>query len=114
MKNNPELSLPRSTGSNKLSTLFIYFVLSPLLCAFSGFHMTGYLLVGLYTWPRTSRVIVLTIGTFIFVYEFIFKSQAPHFTSSKLLSQTDWILYTSLIPFVCGVGVLVALARFSE
>ena len=82
---NPELSLPRSTGSNKLSTLFLYFVLSPLLCAFSGFHLTSYLLVGLYTWPRTSRVLVLTIGTFIFVYEFIFKSQAPQFTSSKTL-----------------------------
>ena len=112
--NNPELSLPRSTGASKLSTLFLYFVLSPLLCAFSGFHMTSYLLVGLYTWPRTSRVLVLTIGTLIFVYEFIFKSQAPQFRSSKLLSQKEWVLYTSLIPFVCGVGALVALARFSE
>jgi hypothetical protein len=112
--NNPELSFPRSTGASKLSTLFLYFVLSPLLCAFSGFHMTSYLLVGLYTWPRTSRVLVLTIGTLIFVYEFIFKSQPPQFTSGKLLSKKEWVLYTSLIPFVCGVGALVALARFSE
>ena len=70
----------------------------------------SYLLVGLYTWPRTSRVLVLTIGTLIFVYEFIFKSQAPQATSGKLLSQKEWVLYTSLIPFVCGVGALVALA----
>jgi hypothetical protein len=76
--------------------------------------MTSYLLVGLYTWPRTSRVLVLTIGTLIFVYEFIFKSQALQFTSGKLLSQKQWVLYTSLIPFVCGVGALVALALFSE
>ena len=112
--NNLDLSLPGSTGSNKLSTLFLYFVLSPLLCAFSGFHMTSYLLVGLYTWPRTSRVLVLTIGTIIFVYEFIFKSPAPQFTSGKLWSQGEWVLYTSVIPFVCGVGALVALARFFE
>ena len=75
--------------------------------------MTSYLLVGLYTWPRTSRVLVLTIGTLIFVYEFLFKSQSPQFTTGKPLSQKEWVLYTSLIPFVGGVGVLVALTRFS-
>ena len=99
-------------GSNKLSTLFLYYVLSPILCAFSGFHLTGYLLVGLYTWPRTSRTIVLTIGTLIFVYEFIFKSQAPQFASGKTWSQAEWVLYTSLIPFVCGVVTLLVAAGF--
>jgi len=111
--NNPELSLSRSMGSNKPSTLFLYYVLSPLLCAFSGFHLTGYLLVGLYTWPRTSRTIVLTFGTLIFVYEFIFKSQAPQFASGKTWSQGEWVLYTSLIPFVLGVATLLAAAGFS-
>lgn len=101
-------------GSSKLSTLFLYFVLSPLLCAFSGFHMTGYLLVGLYTWPRTSRVLVLTIGTLIFVYEFIYKSHAPQFTSSKARSQGEWVFYTSLIPFVFGVAAFMAAAGFSN
>lgn len=101
-------------GSNKLSTLFLYFVLSPLLCAFSGFHLTSYLLVGLYTWPRTSRVLVLIFGTCIFVYEFIFKSQAPQFASGKPRSQGEWVLWTSLIPFACGVGALFVLAGFSK
>ncbi len=101
-------------GSNKLSTLFLYYVLSPLLCAFSGFHLTSYLLVGLYTWPRTSRVLVLTFGTLIFVYEFIFKSQAPQFASGKVWSQGEWVLYTSVIPFACGVGALMTLAGFSD
>lgn len=101
-------------GSSKISTLFLYFVLSPLLCAFSGFHITSYLLVGLYTWPRTSRVIVLTLGSLIFVYEFIYKSQAPQFASAKAWSQGQWVLYTSLIPFVCGVVVFMAAAGFSN
>ena len=99
-------------GSNKLSTLFLYYALSPVLCAFSGFHMTSYLLVGLYTWPRTSRTIVLTVGTLIFVYEFIFKSQAPQFASGKLWSQGEWVLYTSVIPFVCGVATFMAAAGY--
>ena len=111
---NPELSLSRSMGSNKLSTLFLYYILSPLLCAFSGFHLTGYLLVGLYTWPRTSRTIVLTIGTIIFVYEFVFKGQSPQFPSGKAWSQVEWVLYTSAIPFLCGVGLLLAAAGFSK
>lgn len=76
--------------------------------------MTSYLLVGLYTWPRTSRVMVLTIGTLIFVYEFIFKSQAPQFAFGKLWSQGQWVLYTSVIPFMCGVGTLLALAGYFD
>ena len=112
--NISELSPSRSMGSNKLSTLFLYFVLSPVLCAFSGFHLTSYLLVGLYTWPRTSRTLVLTIGTLIFVYEFIFKSQAPQFGSGKALTQGEWVLYISLIPFVCGVATFMAAVGFSD
>jgi hypothetical protein len=76
--------------------------------------MASYLLVGLYTWPRTSRVIVLTVGTLIFVYEFIYKSQAPQFASGKLWSQGRWVLYTSLIPFVCGVATFLTAAGFSN
>ena len=112
--NNPELALSRSMGSNTLSTLFLYYVLSPLLCAFSGFHLTSYLLVGLYTWPRTSRTIVLTLGSLIFVYEFIFKSQAPQFASGKAWTQGKWVLYTSLIPFVFGVVTFMAAVGFSD
>ena len=108
------MSLSRSMGSNKLSTLFLYYVLSPLLCFFSGFHLTSYLLVGLYTWPRTSRVLVLTLGSLIFVYEFIYKSQAPQFASGKAWSQGEWVLYTSLIPFVCGIATFIAAAGFSN
>ncbi len=102
--NHSELPLPQSMGSNKLSTLFLYYILSPLLCAFSGFHLTSYISVGLYTWPRTSRTIVLVIGTLIFVYEFIFKSQAPLFPSGKSWSQGKWVLYIAVIPFVGGIA----------
>ncbi len=76
--------------------------------------MTSYLLVGLYTWPRTSRVLVLTIGTCIFVYEFIFKNQAPQFASEKRWSQGEWVMYTSVLPLVGGVGALLALAGFFD
>ena len=110
--NNSELSVSNSLGSNKLSTLFLYFVFSPVLCAFSGFHLTSYLLVGLYTWPRTSRTLVLTVSTFIFVYEFIYKSQGPQFSSKKTWSQGEWVLYTSMIPFAIGIGTILVLLVF--
>ena len=101
-------------GSSKLSSLFLYFVFSPLLCAFSGFHMTSYLLVGQYTWPRTSRVLVLTLGTLVFVYEFIYKSQAPQFASAKRWSQGEWVIYTSVLPWVFGIGTLLMLVGFPD
>ncbi len=101
-------------GSNKLSTLFLYFVLSPLLCAFSGFHMTSYLLVGLYTWPRTSRVLVLTLGTLVFVYEFIYKSPAPQFASEKRQAQGEWVIYTSVFPWIFGISTLLLLVGFPD
>jgi hypothetical protein len=47
----------------------------------------------------------------IFVYEFIFKSQAPQFASGKTWSQGEWVLYTSLIPFVLGIATLLAATR---
>ncbi len=112
--NNPEVMMSSPAVSNKLSTLFLYYVLSPVLCAFTGFHLMSYVMVGLYTWPRTSRTMVLMIGTGIFVYEFIFKSLPPKFLSEKPWSQYEWVLYMGLIPFVCGVGVLVVLAGVSE
>jgi hypothetical protein len=110
--NNSEVSPSGSMGVSKLSTLFLYYVFSPVLCAFSGFHLTSYLLVGLYTWPRTSRVLVLTVSTFIFVYEFIYKSDAPRFASGKTRSQGEWVLYTSMIPFAFGIGTILILVGF--
>lgn len=103
---NRGLSLSRSKGLSTLSTWFIFVFFSPILCAFSGFHSANYLLVGLYTWPRTSRVCALLVGMVIFSYEFIHKHEGPLFPSGKKLSQREWLLYSCLVPFILGAGTL--------
>jgi hypothetical protein len=101
-------------GSHRLSASFLYFFLAPVLCAFSGFHTASYLLVGLYTWPRTSRAIVLTIGMLIFSYEFIFKNHLSRPTSTWSYSSLESVLYTCLIPYIIGAGALLVLAGMVE
>lgn len=110
---NYGLSLNLSKGLSKLSTWFNFILLAPTLCAFSGFHAANYLLVGLYTWPRTSRALVLTVGMVIFSYEFIFRHEGPVFSSGKKLSQQEWILFSCVIPYFLGAGALGILAALS-
>ena len=101
-------------GSHRLSTSFIYFFLAPVLCAFSGFHTVSYFLVGLYTWPRTSRVIVMTIGILIFSYEFIYKNQMSRPTSNWRYSSLESVFYTCVIPYAIGAGTLLVFVGLSE
>ncbi|MDH5574378.1 MAG: hypothetical protein OEY80_02725 [Nitrospirota bacterium] len=110
----PELPFPPAMGSYRLTASFLYFFLGPVLCAFSGFHTASYLLVGLYTWPRTSRVIVLTIGMLIFSYEFIYKNHKSRPTNNWRPSSLESVFYTCVIPYTIGVGALLVLAGLSE
>jgi hypothetical protein len=111
---HPELPFPRAMGSHRLSASFLYFFLAPVLGAFSGFHTASYLLVGLYTWPRTSRVLVLTIGMLIFSYEFIYKNHISRPTSTWRYSSLESVFYTCIIPYTIGAGALLVLAALSE
>ena len=107
--NNQEASLQTSGKSSRISTAFLFFCLAPVLSAFSGFHTAGYILAGLYTWPRTSRVIVLTIGVLIFSYEFIFRN-AHLPTANWRRSPFESVIYTSIIPYALGAIVLMVVA----
>ena len=110
----PGLPFPQAMGSYRITASFLYFFLAPVLCAFSGFHTASYLLVGLYTWPRTSRVIVLTIGILIFSYEFIYKNHMSRPTTNWRHSSLESVLYTCIIPYMIGAGALLVLAGLSE
>jgi hypothetical protein len=111
---HPGPLFPRAMGTHRLSTSFLYFFLAPVLCAFSGFHTASYLLVGLYTWPRTSRVIVLTVGMLIFSYEFIFKNNMSRPTSKWRYSSLESVLITCVIPYTIGAGALLVIVGLSE
>jgi hypothetical protein len=75
--------------------------------------MASYLLVGLYTWPRTSRILVLTLGMVIFSYEFIYKNSMLRLYPNWKHSATAIIIYTCIIPYTIGVGALLLLAGLS-
>lgn len=107
---HPGHSTRPAMGSPRLSASFLHFFLAPILCAFSGFHTASYLFVGLYTWPRTSRVFVLTIGMLIFSYEFIYKNQSLPPTSTWKYSPSESVFYTCAVPYIIGAGTLLVLA----
>ena len=73
-------------------------VLAVLLSAWSGFFTMDFLLSGIYTWPRSSRVVTLTCAVIILVYEFIYKEhQARHATVTGI-APLKMVVYTCMIP----------------
>ena len=53
----------------------IRLVVAPLLLLFSGFFTMDFILSGAYSWPRTSRIMALTLTLAVLIYEFIYKEQ---------------------------------------
>ena len=87
-----------------------YFV-APVILFASGFSSTDFLLSGVYTWPRSSRVLVLTITVIVLSYEFVYKEQrALHPEASGAVAARS-LLYSCVIPYVIGVVALLTLAK---
>ncbi|MFQ5931255.1 MAG: hypothetical protein ACE5MM_02485 [Nitrospiraceae bacterium] len=88
-------------------------IIAPLVLFFGGFFSADFLLSGLYTWPRTSRVLILTLTVCLLAYEFVYKEQRarnPHASHDRALKA---LLYSCLLPYLTGVLMLLALARLS-
>jgi hypothetical protein len=83
-----------------------------LLC-FSGFFTMDFLLSGAYSWPRTSRIMALTLTLAILIYEFIYKEQLLRHPEYSVEQRLKMLLYTCAIPYVIGACALIALARFT-
>lgn len=89
----------------------IRFVVAPVILFISGFSTTDFFLSGVYTWPRSSRVLVLTITVIVLSYEFVYKEQrALHHDSAGAIAARA-LLYSCVIPYALGAAALVALAR---
>jgi len=86
-------------------------VIAPLLVFSSGFFTADFLLSGLYTWPRTSRVVALTVTLVVLAYEFVYKEQLARFPQRTQHDLSRIILYSCLVPYGAGIIVLIALAR---
>ena len=84
--------------------------LAPLILFLSGFFTAEFILANYYTWPRTSRALILTLTVVILSYEFVYKEQqaARRDTTGRWARQA--VLYSCVIPYVIGVFALLGLA----
>jgi len=94
-------------------TAIIHIVLAVPLLAWSGFFTLDFLLSGVYTFPRTSRAITLTLAVIILSYEFIYKEHLTRYSSSTGIPPQKIVLYSCIIPYMVGSLALLSLVFFS-
>jgi hypothetical protein len=92
----------------------VRFVVAPLVLFFSGFFTTDFVLSGMYTWPRTSRVFVLTVTIVVLAYEFVYKEQRSRSVGTMDRRPLKALLYSCVVPYGVGVLALLALARLAS
>ena len=92
----------------------VRFVIAPLILFLSGFFTTDFLLSGVYTWPRTSRALALTLTVAILSYEFVYKERKAKQTDRWALHPLKAVLYSCLLPYGAGALALLALVRLAS
>ncbi len=89
-------------------------VIAPLVCLIIGFSTADFLLSGLYTWPRASRVLALTLTVAVLGYEFVFKEQRIRSGDGSGDRPIKALLYSCLIPYAVGFIALMSLAKLAR
>lgn len=87
-------------------------VLAPLVLLFSGFVTTDFLLSGVYGWPRTSRILALTLTVAILSYEFVYKEQRQADGGPQRARKA--LVYSCMLPYGAGALALLALALLTS
>ncbi len=77
-------------------------IVAPLITLWSGFFTAEFLLSGYYTWPRTSRVLALTLTVAILSYEFLYKEQRSRQVPPAHGRALRAVLLSCLAPY--GIG----------
>jgi hypothetical protein len=80
----------------------IRLVVAPVVLFFSGFVTADFMVSGAYTWPRTSRILILTLTVAVLAYEFVYKEHRAPYRA---------LLYSCLIPYAAGTIAVLALLR---
>lgn len=109
------LSDPGQSGTNweRGVTESVRLFIAPVVLLFSGFFTADFLLSEQYTWPRTSRVVVLTLTLLVLSYEFVYKEQRAQHPAAGGRGLSA-LLYSCAIPYVLGVLALLALAHLAS
>jgi hypothetical protein len=84
--------------------------LAPLVLLVSGFFTANFVVSGNYSWPQTSRVLVLTLTVLILSYEFVYKEQLSMDAPSDRAKAA--LLYSCFVPYVIGWAVMLVLWRY--
>lgn len=92
----------------------IRFAIAPLALSFSGFHIMDFLLSGVYSWPRTGRIIALTLAVIIFSYEFVYKENIAQMPTGAKKVGLKVVLSSCVIPFMVGSFALIFLLALSQ
>ena len=99
------------TGWNARFTSAVRFVIAPLVFLSSGFFTANFLLSGAYSWPGTSRVLVLSLSLLVLAYEFVYKEQCLRFPNPSDDRPLKAVLYSCVLPYAVGALALIGLAR---
>lgn len=83
--------------------------LAPVLFLSSGFFTANFIVSGLYTWPRTSRVFALTLTMLILAYEFVYKDSRARSGSPD--GAFNAVLYSCMVPYALGALMMLGLAK---
>lgn len=95
------------SGRSVLFPNLVRFALAPLILVVSGFFTANFLISGQYTWSRTIRTLALMLTVVILSYEFVYKEQLSRGEPPALARSA--LLYSCALPYVIGVGVMIAL-----
>jgi hypothetical protein len=85
----------------------IRYVVAPVILGMSGFFTANFLVSGQYTWPRTSRVLALSLTLLVLSYEFVYKEQAASTGSGEQARSA--VLYACVIPYTVGAILMFTL-----
>ncbi len=89
----------------------IQLVIAALVLCWSGFFTMDFLLSGVYTWPRASRVLALSLAVAILSYEFVYKERCVRADFLPGLIPIKSVVYFCFIPYLFGSFALLALLK---
>lgn len=107
-------SLSHSVSWHARLASAIRLVIAPLVLLSSGFFTAAFLLSGVYTWPRTSRVFALSITLLVLAYEFVYKEQRLRFPDPADDRPLKAVLFSCVLPYAAGALMLIGLAKLTH
>jgi len=75
---------------------------------------SGFFTADQYTWPRSSRIVGLTLTILVLSYEFVYKEQRARHTGRAGDRPLRALLYSCAIPYLVGALALLGLARLAS